>query len=562
MLAMAVPAAAQEEVPGPGEGGIIIEGNFGDDPGSFNPLFCSGTDCFDDAIQFMFPALVGVDVTQATMMKGAPDALALDWSTEDGFTYIYTLRDDLFWTDGEPVTAYDVEWTWDVTADPEAASSNAWLTDIIADIVAIDDYTLEVTFQAADCNGVLYSGSIRPVPRHVFEGIPMNELEANEFSTNPNVSSGVFTFGEFRSGEQWSMIANQDYPDTELGYVVPAGRIVRIVPDQTVMIEQFLAGELSAIRNPPADRRSDVRAQGDTGDVQVYNYPGDTWDYLAFNLADPTNPLPGVDEDGNIVDQGHHPIFGDVRVRQAIARAIDVEAIIQGAVFGEGTRMASFIVPGSWAVHPDLEPIPFDTADAEARLEEAGWIDEDGDGVRECHGCMYAEEGSPLEFELWTNEGNTRRNAIAIVVQDQLAQVGIQVNFQALEWNTLLDRRNTQEYDAIIVGWRAGYPDDPDPTQLFGPQADVPGICCNFTSYYNEEFIDLMEQARTLPGCDPQERAELYWRMQEIMQEDLPYVWLFVQDGMYAARSDVNNFNPYPAQAYWNIDTWHLESAE
>jgi peptide/nickel transport system substrate-binding protein len=282
---------------------------------------------------------------------------------------------------------------------------------------------------------------------------------------------------------------------------------------------------------------------------------------MAFNLADPNNPQPALDEDGNRIDQGLHPIFGDKMVRQAIGHAVNVDSIIEGAVFGEGTRMAGHITAASWAVHPELQPRPHNPELALELLAEAGWVPNDA-GRLVCQDCLYAREvdasfnGSPFEFELLTNAGNSRREAIGAVIQDELDRIGITVNFQTIEFNTLLDIMDAQTFDTFILGWRAGYPDTPDTVQLFSAEADVPGSGNNFTSFYNEEFFVLEQEALTLPGCDPEERAPIYHRMQEIMYDEMPYLWLYSINGFYAARSEVSGFDPYPANLWWNVDVW------
>jgi peptide/nickel transport system substrate-binding protein len=312
------------------------------------------------------------------------------------------------------------------------------------------------------------------------------------------------------------------------------------------------------IDGPAVQSRAEIRS---TEGVQPFDFPGNAWDYFAMNLADPNNPQNGLDEEGNVIDQGQHPIFGNVEVRRAIAMGIDVDAIIDAAVFGEGERMTSFIIPASWAYDGDLPPIAYDPDAAATALEEAGWVDADGDGVREATADNeFADEGTPMSFTLYTNEGNTRREAVGTLIQDQLSQIGVQVDFQTIDFNTLLDIMDAQTFDAIILGWRNGYPDDPDATQLFTPGSDVVGAGSNFTSWNNEEFTDLNNQAKSLPGCDPAERAPIYAQMQEIFQPDLPYVPLFAINGMYAAQSTVEGFDPYPSQLFWNVDTWAVRS--
>jgi peptide/nickel transport system substrate-binding protein len=569
---VALPIAAQEEEPpaGPGEGGVLIAATWSE-PGTFNAFYCTSTSCSDEASAFMLPGLVGIDVSQAVFAKGIDsdsvpmtDWMALDWDiSEDGYTYTFYLRDDTFWTDGTPVTAYDAEWSYQVVVDPEAATPGAWIEEIFQEVVALDDYTLQITFAENTCGVIRYADYFAPwMPKHVFEGVAMADLENHEYGTNPSVSAGVFQFGEYRVGEQFSMVANQEYPDAIYGYVVPTGRIVSLVPDQTVLIEQLLAGEITEARNPAPDRRDDIYAAAEEGTLQVYEYPGNTWDYMMFNMADPENPQPGRDEEGNLIDQGHHPLFGDKYVRQAIAMAIDVDAIIEGAVFGYGTRMTANITPDSWAYNHDLPPTTYDPEAALALLAEAGWVPGDDGVLVATEDALYAEPGTRFEFSLRTNQGNTRREAIATIVQDQLTQLGMVVDYQAIEWNTLLELTDSQTWDVAIMGWRAGYPDDPAAStrQIFFAENDVPEGSSNDMSFYNEEIESLVIEAVNTPGCATEDMKPYFDRIQEIMQDEMPYLWLYSIDGMYVTRSDVVNFNPYPAQMYWNVDTWALEA--
>jgi ABC-type transport system substrate-binding protein len=144
-------------------------------------------------------------------------------------------------------------------------------------------------------------------------------------------------------------------------------------------------------------------------------------------------------------------------------------------------------------------------------------------------------------------------------VQDQLGQVGFEVNFQTIDFNVLGDMTLAQTFDAVLRGWQNGYPDDPDVAQLFTLVSDVPAAGSNFTSYYNPAFDDLNRRANDATetnNCDLEARAELYREMQEIFQEDLPYIPLYSLNGMYAAQPNISGFNPYPAQPYWNVNSW------
>lgn len=564
VAAAVVPAFAQES----GTGGVIIEGNFGGDPAHLNPILAGDT-ASTRITGFLFPGFINANAESAAFSPYDPPLAAggivQDWTIDDtGSVYTFNLRQGLTWNDGTPITSADVIYTWNAILAGSQGLVDTPLSYVvdptgetgILDVTAPDDYTVVVTFASAECTALGNVGVLYPVPSHILPA-DVTELNDSPEDLHPTVTGGVFNFSALNPSEQVALVANPDYADAQDGVVVPAGYIFRVVPDQNVMVEQFLAGETNVIDGPAIGRRADIRAAGDAGNAQIYPFPGNAWDYFAMNLADPSNPQNGLDADGNVIDQGHHPIFGDLRVRQAISQAIDVDAIIEAAVLGEGSRMTSFVIPSSWAYADDLPPIAFDTAAAAALLDEAGWVD-DGSGVRKASGALYAEDGAPLEFTLYTNEGNGRREAVGTVIQDQLAQVGIRVDFQTIDFNTLLDIMDSQTFDSFILGWRNGWPDDPDATQLFTVAADVVGSGSNMTSWNNAEFAALNAQAKAIPGCDPADRAPLYQQMQAIFQQDLPYVPLFVINGMYAAGANVEGFGPYPSLLYWNVDTWNV----
>lgn len=565
MAMVFVPVMAQDG----DEGGIITIATFGAGPGTLHPIYCTDTACAG-IIQFMHVGLFGVDPATATYAFDRPGAFAREWEvSDDNLTYTIYLREDMFWSDGTQLTADDLVWMWEnVTTNPDAAYSLAFLAGSLNSVTKVDDFTLEVVMNDPSCRalgdiGGALTGRGRVVPSHIFSEYAIEDLATIPYATAPTVTSGAFSFGEFRPDEQTSVIGYDDYVDAALGYVAPDGIIQIVLPDQTVLIEEFIspAGAVNVVNFVPPNRVSDIEAGAAAGTHQVYTYPGNVWDYMAFNLADPNNPQPALDEDGNRIDQGIHPIFGDRLVRQAIGHAVNVDAIIDGAVFGQGTRMAAHITSSSWAQHPELEPRPYNQERALELLAEAGWVANDA-GRLVCQDCLYAREvdesynGTELRFELLTNAGNTRREAIGAIIQDELDQIGITVDFQTIEFNTLLDVMDSQSYDTFILGWQAGYPDSPDTLQLFSAAADVPGSGNNFTSFYNEEFFELENQALNFPGCDQEERAAIYHQMQEIMYDEMPYLWLYAIDGLYAARSNVNGFDPFPAQLFWNVDVW------
>lgn len=564
MSALVVPISAQEPA-----GGIIIRGNAGGDPTVINPLLSSDTTS-RDIESFIYPDLIAVDPSTASFIQEGSNAIVNGWEiSEDSLTYTFTLREDMFWTDGEQINADDVVASWEVIADESELSPLAFIIDSIASVSKIDDFTFEVVMAETACDAIVDAiGTIYPYPSHT---IPEDiaTFPDEEYNQGPVVTSGVYNFGEMRPAESISLVANPDYVDAEMGYVNNEGFIMISVPDLTVLVERFLAGEVDYIGGPQEAVREQIYAAEDAGEVNVYSYPGNAWDYLAFNLADPTDPQNGYDDDGNVIDQGTHPIFGnsvDGRdVRYALNLALNVDEIIEGATFGEGTRMPSLSVPSSWAYDDELEVVPNDPEMAAQILDEAGWPNSDPSdpaSIRVCDGCGTAEDGTEFSFNLMTNEENARRTAIITIAQDQWSQIGVNAEIETIEFFTMLDLMDAQEWDAYVLGWRNGYPDSPDSTQLFTPAGDVVGSSSNGGSYSNPEFTSLNEQARSLPGCDQDERADIYHEMQAIAQFDTPYIFLFVRNGLYATRSRVDGFDPFPSQPFWNIDSWSVRSAD
>jgi peptide/nickel transport system substrate-binding protein len=213
--------------------------------------------------------------------------------------------------------------------------------------------------------------------------------------------------------------------------------------------------------------------------------------------------------------------------------------------------MASFLVPASWALDPNLQPIAQDVEAAQALLAEAGWADTDGDGILD-------KDGVKFSFEILTNEGNTRRGQIAELVQQHLGAIGMEVEVSALDFNQLLDIQDAQTYDAIVLGWRNGYPDDPDWTGLFTTDGDVVGSGFNSFSYSNPEVDRLFKEANNVPGCAPEDRAPIYAELQKLLQDDQAYIWLFTQDGFYAANKSIENWSPKPNNLYWLAEDWRV----
>jgi peptide/nickel transport system substrate-binding protein len=569
LLLITMPTFAQDSV----GHGVIREGNVtgSRNLGVLNPLLCTSAPC-RRLNSLMFPTLIGVDLARG--VYGSADqvgnGLATFWEMA-GDTVEFHLRDNLFWSDGTPITAYDVFYSYLALKSDDFVSDYSDDLEIVTSAAPSDARTIQFVYEPATCGGVGLV-NIPIIPVHVFDPnfsqIAADFFDASNaaeqyaawtqvqprdfrfmldhpFNAAPTVTGGSFVFDEIRYTENTQLVSENG----ELAYDYLD------MPDRFTEVDMFLRGELNFISNPPFDRRDDIRAAAERGEVNYITYPGNTWYGINFNLANPNDPEDAFDRDGEPIDQGIHPVFGDVRVRQAFQKAIDVQAVLESAFYGDGSIMPANQTPTSWAFNRDLPPVSYDPVGAAALLEEAGWIDENGDGRRECIRCQTAREGRELSANLFYAD-DSRYSILVEVIRQQLVRVGMEI-YPIPDSSENIDfYLRDQSYDSALIVTVEDYPVDPDQTDLFTRAADVVGERGNTGSYYNPEVEELLAQARTLEGCDLEARAEIYRRIQAILQADQPFAWLFVIDQMLAARSGVQGFNPYPQAPFWNVDEW------
>ncbi len=572
-MTSALPAASQ------GGSGVIVMGNLrgASHIGSLNPLRCHNADC-RRLTDLLFPTLVAVDPVTGTYAAGTATntALALSWEADPAQgSYSFQLREDLFWSDGVPVTAYDVFFSYLAVASGQIDSPYTDRVNMaILAAAPLDTHAILFIFTDAGCASP-GDASFPIVPAHVFEadfaetaaaafegdGDPLERfilwsearaavsfsyLIGHPFDDRPTATAGLFSFAGAQPADYVRLVSN----DGALGlnYVD--------VPDSQTLVTGFLTGAINLVENPPYRYWDDILA---AGDVQVFVYPGSVWDYINLNLAEPHEPQSAFGEDGLPLPQGHHPIFGDQRVRRALQMAIDIQALIDAAVYGHGTVLPANQLPTSWAYNETLSPVAYDPMAAARLLEEAGWKDTNNDGIRECITCLYAQENARLVFELaYVESPIGYREVVANLIGVQLRQVGFDVRLRSASAGFLLELARDQRYDAILAGRGESYPVEVDLRQMFATAADILEDGGNTGSYHNAQVDVLLQEAHDLPGCAVERRADLYRQVQVILQEEQPYIWLFAPDYMIATRGGVSGFDPTPYAPFWNVRDWFV----
>lgn len=523
------------------EGGVWTR-IIGSDASNLNPIL------YDDAtsnevIAMIYNGLIGQD--PVTGEYNCVDVLCESWEvSDDGLTFTFTLRDDLKWSDGEAVDSADFKFTYDAINSDLVESPRTYVWEGLESIEAPDPSTIVVKYSEVRCDAVGNLGS-GILPEHLYADDFSDIMESPD-NEAPRLSAGPFSFQSWTRDDNVIVVRNDAYSD---GAPTMDGQIYRVVPDAGARLAQLQSGEIDIVELQP----SQLSAIEGNPAITRYSWNDDGYTYIGFNLGNPDNVLPGQDEEGNIIPQDPHPILGDKRVRQAIAYSLDYQSIIDDIFFGQGYLQPANVLPAvEWAYNPNIEPYMQDLEKAAALLEEAGWVDADGDGVRE-------KDGMPLDLSLITNSSNTARMDLGAYVQDQLNSLGFNIDFQGLDFGTLLDQTDTQTYDMYILGW-TGLGSDPNDDAFWLSNQDVPGSGFNNVSFYNERVEELLQTGVTVPGCAPEDRAPYYMEIQEIMHDELPYLWVRGTVANIGFNSNWANVDPQQWSIYWNVNQWALKS--
>lgn len=507
------------------------------DTGNFNPLFSANS-----LIQrLIYDALYRVDGDTGIATPGL--GLTTWTLSDDGLVYTFTISDEAYWSDGVPITTADIQYTLDAAASPEVQSwYHSYLpSEMFTNLEVIDDKTFTVTMSEVNCNFINKLFWFVPVAAHIYGPEPTG---VNDHPSNVagGVSSGPYTVVEYSPDEFVRFEANPYYRGGE-----PAVKniIMRFQGDASVTNLMLESGELDFLRMTAS--QFDQLSNPDQFDY--YAVPNQFSTAIMLNSADPANPLPAYDEGGNLIEQPPHPILGDVRVREAIRMGYDKNAILMSIRDeGAGALMTwlyhSQLTP--WANDPNLSPVTYDPEGAAALLDEAGWTDQDGDGVRECHGCLYAEEGAPLAFEITYAPIYAEYQNVVLVAQDQLGDLGFNVTVNQVEYNTLsVEYMQPQTFDAIVLSF-GGFPPDPDTlaTSFLLSTNDVPGTTgTNFTSVVDPAVDELLAQGRSVPSCEIDERAPYYQEIQRIGLENVYFGdWAFTTYDYLVVNKRVEGF--------------------
>lgn len=496
----------------PVDGGKLVIGSIGE-PTIFNDFYSTDTSSSEISSK-LYNGLVTFD----NSLKPQPD-LAESWEfSPDNLKITVKLKKDVKWQDGQPFTADDVVFSYNIPRSKDYAGPRASDFEKIKDIKKIDDQTVEIDLSepyAPIMSTLAYS----ILPKHILKDVPVKELDKNEFNTKKPVGTGPYKFVEWKSGEYIKLTKNPDYfkgaPHIdELFY--------KFVPDQNALIAQLQAGEVDIIGVPSTDLQTVEDWAKKSGKADVITTQALSYTYLGYNML--------------------NPLFKDKKVRQALTMALDRKAIVEAVLNGDGKVANAPASPLSWAYNDQVPTFDYDPEKAKQILADAGWKDSDGDGILD-------KGGKKFEFSLKTNQGNKARETIAQVVQQQMKKIGIQVDVQVLEWSAFInDNILKKKFDTTILGWSLGV--DPDPSGIWhSKEAKDGGL--NFISYKNPEADKLMDENTKI--LDLQKRKEVIDKINYMIADDQPYSFLYYPNDHLAIPANLKGYEYGPAGLFYNI---------
>ncbi len=485
-----------------------------------NELLAADIQFTTDILDQLFVQLLSeqADFTEHPPTFAPELARSYDWSP-DHRQLTFHLRADAVWSDGVPITAEDVRWTWQAQISPDIAWSYADLKDAITDVEVVDPHTVRYHFREAYTTQLLDAIEGKILPKHAWEQIPFSEWRQRaDWFRDHLVTSGPFRLAAWKPGEEIVLARNERYFDPAQPKL---DRVVfRVAPDAASHIEQLLAGTLDfACGVTPADAARIAPRE----DLRIVAFDNRQYDYVCWNTL--------------------RPPFDDPEIRRALTLAIDRQALVD-TLFKGYARVASSPIPSNfWAHDPALAPLPYDPAEARRILAAKGFGDRDGDGIVERQGKSFA-------FELSTNSSNRIRSAAVVLIQEQLRKVGIAATPRTLEIHALTEANRAHDFDATISGWAIDTTLDLKP--YFHSTESAGGY--NIGSYRNAEVDRLLEAARRTPT--PQDALPDLLRIQQVLHAEQPYTFLWEPQRLCAVRSDLADVHPNAISAYFNLPEW------
>ncbi len=470
-------------------------------------------------------------------------ALAKDYEiSDDNLKITFSLKDDLKWHDGEKVTASDVKFTYESLANPGYEGSNASFVESIVGardymdgkaekiegIKVLDETNLELNFEKPYAPSLIELGGTAIIPEHIWKDIAIGEwINATENLQNP-VGTGPYKMEEFRDGEFVKLSANEDYfkgaPKTPYF-------IFKVANEDTAQAE-LINGSID-IAGVSSSKQKDIDYL-EENKIKTVSYPNSNIQYMGTNLRS--------------------DVLKDKNIRQAMAYGLDRQLMVKELIDGNGVVIDAPMVPSLWSYPEEgvLNPYIRDVDKARELLKESGYEDSDGDG-------FVDKDGENLKLTLTYPSGDKARELAAPIIQSQLKEVGIDIELEIMEFSSLMEKVvGNHDFDLYLMANTLGAEPNPKPTWYSDAASDEKGVYgWNISGFRNPEVDKLLDQA--LNTLDQGERKEIYSEFAKLMNDELPWIPLYVPNVIQAYNSNLENYNPGSFRNFYNIENWVIK---
>lgn len=523
------------------------------DPKTFNTILVTDATS-DEVLGPVFEGLVRID-PKTTL---AEPALAESWSTsEDGRVWTFDLRKNVEWHDGRAFTSRDVAFTFRAIFDdtvPNSARYTLSVAGVPIRVEVVDQHRVRFRMQQSFAP-FLHAVGVPILPAHILE----HSLDSGNFSqqwgidTPPAelIGTGPYRMTRYVPAQVIEFEKNQNYwrldpQGKHLPYL--DRRVTLIVPDWNTIALRFFAGHTHYFE-PRPEEIPKLEDRADELDIRIEEIGIDTGNqFVVFNR----NTRYWAKHGKNGKPDPRLRWFSDKTFLRALAHTVDKRGMVDTIYYGFGVASVAEISPANHVFHnPELQDYAYDPAEARRLLDAAGYIDRDGDGVRE------DPEGNPIAFGLTTNAGNQLRERLCSILLQDWRALGIDIHYRPQTFQSLVERLNvTHEWDAVLIGFTAGIEPNNGANflrssgnlHIWNPSQPKPA------TDWEAEIDRLLDKGAAELNID--KRKGFYWQIQEILHEELPFIGTVRQRRAFAYSRDLENFRPMP----WGL--WRPEQID